>query len=158
MDMLEIILLVTALLLFVRRDSKYWMVIWPGTAIHEFWHWAVGMVTNAKPVNFSLLPKKMDNGDLMLGFVEFDNINWANAIPVAMAPLLTIPAVYFLAPYVPQTLSWTSAGLVWVLAAAVSQCMPSKQDLQVALFYPKGLAVYGLFGGFLLYKNNIIFG
>ena len=70
----------------------------PGTILHETMHFIVGLLLNAKPCNFTVLPRKGDNGYVM-GSVGFTNITFYNAIPSSMAPLLLLPIGFYLNRY-----------------------------------------------------------
>lgn len=158
MGMFGIILIVTLLLSRANRDSKFWIIAWPGTAMHELMHWAVGSVTNGKPTKLSVLPQPAENGQLILGYVNFANITWYNAFPIAVAPLLAIPAVYYASQYVPHELTLATGLAIWALASSISQCLPSTQDWEIARRHPVGLVFWTSFLVLLLYKNNNFFG
>lgn len=85
-----LILLVVVLMRFKYTTYRsMWMsalVNIPGTFLHELMHFLVGALFNAKPCNFTLFPKKNENGDYVMGSVGFRNIAYYNAIPAAMAP------------------------------------------------------------------------
>lgn len=80
-----LILLVVVLMRFKYTTYRsMWMsalVNIPGTFLHELMHFLVGALFNAKPCNFTLFPKKNENGDYVMGSVGFRNIAYYNAIP-----------------------------------------------------------------------------
>jgi hypothetical protein len=132
------------------NDSMFWILIWPGTAAHEFCHWLLGKCLFAEPVDFSLLPKERGS-TRVLGSVSFKNINWLNAFPTGMAPLLCIPAVFWLSTYLQFGYNWASGLIVWALASALSQCLPSSTDWSIAMSYPVGLLFWGATGLVILH-------
>ena len=135
--MFNIFCLAIALRCF-RADGSYWFVIWPGTAAHECWHWLVGLCTGATPTHFTIIPK--DEGeDKVLGSVSFQNLTWFNRVPPAMAPLLSIPAVYWISHNIQFGWNWTSALIVWAMASALSQSWPSPADWSIAFDEKMGL-------------------
>lgn len=107
-----------------------------GTTIHELLHFLAGIFTNAKPVSFSIWPKKTENGYL-LGCVEFSNIRWYNAIIVGMAPLLAAVLPIFYANWRINTHGEAFALqdlFAWlVIAQMLLSAFPSRQDFLVAL-------------------------
>lgn len=62
-DRFLLILLVIVLTSFKRAAYKsMWLAVLinlPGTVLHECAHFVVGILLNAKPVSFSLFPKKL---------------------------------------------------------------------------------------------------
>lgn len=66
-----------------------------GTVFHELMHFSIGLILLAKPTLFSLIPKKTNEG-YTLGSVSFQNINFFNALPTSMAPLILIPISLYL--------------------------------------------------------------
>ena len=63
----------------------------PGTILHEFMHYFVGMILNARPCNFTIFPRRGEDGNYVMGSVGFRNVTFYNAVPAAMAPLLLLP-------------------------------------------------------------------
>jgi len=59
-----------------------------GVFIHELLHLLVGVLTYAKPVAMSIIPRHIDKGYYELGHVRLNNIRWFNAVFVGFAPLL----------------------------------------------------------------------
>ena len=60
----------------------------PGTMLHEMMHYLVGLFLNAAPCNFTLFPKKNEDGDYVMGSVSFRNVTFYNAVPSAMAAIM----------------------------------------------------------------------
>jgi hypothetical protein len=63
---------------------KY-LFLFPGVFLHELSHYIIGLLLNAKPINFHPFPSKQ-NGSF--GHVAFKNINNFNALPTAIAPII----------------------------------------------------------------------
>ncbi|MEN3277899.1 MAG: hypothetical protein V7631_3689 [Massilia sp.] len=113
----------------------FFLLTAPGTLCHELAHFGVGLLTNAEPVGFNMIPKR--RGRVWeLGSVTFANLRWYNAAPSALAPLLVLlvpllvaawrtgPGWHFapldlaLAPLLaPQFLSFWPSPVDWRLAA-----------------------------------------
>lgn len=75
-----------------RWPTAYAATIWPGTVAHEVLHYAAGVLTGARPVAISLLPRRQSDGSWELGSVSFTRLRWWNSVPVALAPMALLPA------------------------------------------------------------------
>jgi hypothetical protein len=143
---LWIVLLLAVIIRMQTYSKTFWMVAWPGTAMHEIMHWIVGWVTLARPTRMALFPK-IDGDRVVLGSVWFENIGWWNSVPVALAPLLGIPlCILFVAAMPPIGWTITGAFTAWVAASVLSQSWPSREDWQVAFSEPVGVAMYAALG------------
>lgn len=61
----------------------------PGTVLHELMHFLIGGFMNARPCNFTIIPRRDPaTGAYVMGSVGFRNVTFYNAIPAALAPLL----------------------------------------------------------------------
>ena len=117
----------------------------PGTFLHELMHFLVGGFLNARPCNFSLLPKKNAEGDYVMGSVGFRNIAFYNAVPAAMAPLLLLPIGFYLNRYyLPQMQPTLLNYVMYVLLQTiiVENAIPSRTDFRVAGKYFSGVVLY----------------
>lgn len=79
-----------AVMLVAIRAIRRWtwlyaLAVLPGTLAHELTHWLAGWVFGARPVSLSILPRRMHDGELLLGRVLFMRLRWWNAVPVALA-------------------------------------------------------------------------
>ena len=143
-----ILLLAAAWTLQKTQESPYfWILAWPGTALHECLHWSVGLLLNARPVDIQFLPDKQTQ---VLGSVTFANIRWYNAVPVGLAPLLAVPLTIGLVKTAPWSWTWAGVLYFWAAASALSQAWPSRADFDIAGTYWTGIASWGLGAGFLL--------
>jgi hypothetical protein len=141
--MFTYILIVAVLLFYYRGKTAYWYIIWPGTISHELMHWIVGKVLFAKPSNIVIWPEKHVEGQpRTLGSVTFYGIDWFNALPTAIAPLLNIPVVLLLAHYVPHNFTLQSGLWIWVLASMLTEAMPSAPDWVIVTKRPWGLVFW----------------
>lgn len=119
-----------------------------GTFLHETAHYLVGLILLARPVSFSVFPKKTAAG-YTLGTVQFVNLTWWNAIPVAMAPLLLLVVAYhFDGVYYGWFDGVHSTGIdlgyVFGLAVLIDNAIPSSTDFKVAfgsVFIPVALLI-----------------
>ncbi len=127
---LLLLLGIAALLALRRWPWIYMLSIWPGTVAHETLHYTAGLLAGAKPVAFSVIPRRKLEGGWLLGSVAFARLRWWNSVPVGLAPLALMPAGgwVFLESTAWPLLSVQSTG--WKLAAV--QCLvagwPSPKD------------------------------
>lgn len=117
----------------------------PGTLLHELMHFLVGGMFNARPVNFTIIPKKADDGSYIMGSVGFRNITFYNAIPAAMAPLLLLPIGFYLNRYLLPNMSpsfWSYIFYVFIQTIIIENAIPSRTDFKVAGLYFSGVLMY----------------
>lgn len=120
-----------------------WLVLLPGTIVHEGLHWIVGYLTLAGPSRFTVRPT-----DQAYGQVWFSNLNWINTFPTATAPVLSLPAIYLLWPWITSNHEPVAAiAIAWCVTATVAQCWPSGQDWRLCWQHPVGtmLWIAGIF-------------
>lgn len=117
----------------------------PGTFLHEMSHFIVGLIFNACPTRFDLFPKKQ--GDCyVMGSVGFRNVNFYNAIPSALAPLLLLIIGYYFNGWFFLNIKVTYFSYIsYVLLQTIiiENAVPSRQDFKVAFSYPLGFLLYG---------------
>jgi hypothetical protein len=139
--------LAVLILAFVIRRSKesdiFWLLSWPGTVVHELLHYVIGFVLFAQPTKISVWPEDRETSGQTMGYVNFANIQWYNAMPTGLAPLLGVFVVLFIAGLVPAGFSLSGIFWVWAMASVLSQVWPSQQDWKVAFSSIGGLAMYG---------------
>ena len=145
-----LILLVIVLMRFKYTTYRsMWMsalVNVPGTLLHELMHFSVGLLLNAHPCNFTILPRKSLDGNYVMGSVGFRNITFYNAVPAALAPLLLLPIGFYLNRYYLPTMEPTFVNYVlYVLLQTIiiENAMPSGADFRVARMYLSGVVMYG---------------
>ena len=135
------------ILAYVIRRSKesdiFWILSWPGTVVHELLHYVMGFVLFAQPTKISVLPEDRETSGQTMGYVNFANIQWYNALPTGLAPLLGVFVVLFIAGLVPKEFSLAGVFWTWVMASILSQVWPSQQDWKVAFSSIGGAALYG---------------
>lgn len=130
--------------------SSMWMsalVNIPGTLLHEAMHFVVGGFLNARPCNFTILPRKNINGDYVMGSVGFQNIAFYNAVPAALAPLLLLPIGFYLNRYFLPLMQPTFVNYVlYVLLQTiiVENAIPSRTDFSVASKFFSGIILYSI--------------
>ncbi len=144
-----LILLVVMLMRFKYTTySSMWgsaLVNIPGTFLHELMHYLVGSFFNARPVNFTIFPKRNIDGDYVMGSVGFSNIRFYNAVPAAMAPLLLLPIAFYLNRYGLPLMRPTLCNYVlYVLLQTIliENAIPSRADFKVAGMYLSGILLY----------------
>lgn len=149
---LLLLLAIAGVLALRRWPWVYMLSIWPGTVAHELLHYVAGLLAGARPVAFSVIPRRKLEGGWLLGSVAFARLRWWNSVPVGLAPLALMPAGgwIFLQSATWPLLSVESTG--WKLAAL--QCLiagwPSPKDWAhaiVGLMVMAALAV----GAYLLW-------
>lgn len=133
------VVLVAAWLGLMRslRHSGYSLALLSlaATWLHEMMHLIYGLVLGAKPVSFSLWPKRVEGG-WVLGSVGFTRLTIWNAAFVAFAPLtLVVIGValfqWWLVPaYVAGSYTqWFISG--YLVACCFFSCLPSSTDVRV---------------------------
>lgn len=118
----------------------------PGTFFHELAHFFVGIVTFAKPVNFSLIPKFQDKS-ITMGSVSFINLNFFNTALISLAPFLLVPLSFYLFYIFSISLSTSEFDYFSILYGYLvfntfSSSLPSSQDYRVALSNKAGILFY----------------
>lgn len=99
--MLLYLLPVAALALLIRIATGahpiFFLFTVAGTLCHELAHFFAGLVSNARPVGLTVVPRWIGRGKRNsagghweLGSVTFANLRWYNAAPAALAPLLVL--------------------------------------------------------------------
>lgn len=128
----------------------------PGTFLHEFMHFVVGLFTNAHPEGLELLPKKApDSGGYIMGSVSFSNLTFYNAFPTAFAPLGLLVIGYcinrfYLPQITPTYLNYI--GYVLFQTIIIENSIPSSVDIRQAFRYPQGTVLYfAIFATFLYF-------
>lgn len=117
----------------------------PGTLLHELMHFFVGAFLNARPCNFTVLPRRNIDGDYVMGSVGFQNITFYNAVPAALAPLLLLPIGFYLNRYFLPNMDPTLFNyILYVLLQTiiVENAIPSRTDFNVAGKYFSGVMLY----------------
>ena len=125
----------------------------PGTILHELMHFVVGLFLNARPCNFTLIPRRGENGGYVMGSVGFTNITFYNAVPAALAPLLLLPIGFYINRYAlpmiePSFVNYTLYMLLQTII--IENAMPSAADFKVARMYFLGIVMYAVLAVALL--------
>ena len=100
---------------------------------------------NARPCNFTLIPRRGEDGGYVMGSVGFTNITFYNAVPAALAPLLLLPIGFYINRYVLPTIepSFVNYILYMLLQTIIIEnAMPSAADFRVARMYFFGVVMY----------------
>lgn len=120
----------------ISNRHLYFFFVLGATATHELSHFIVGLLLNAKPIGFSLIPRRTSETEWTLGSVNFQNIRWFNGLPIGMAPLLLLVPFYVRLPkdFTLSDFRYTTGAdlFFWlVLAYILPAAIPSKTDLKV---------------------------
>lgn len=119
----------------------------PGTYIHELLHFLVGFLLNAKPVSFSVWPRRVGSFTWATGSVGFANVRWYNGIAAGLAPLVAPAVAIWFAPDATQRKPTLGDFKYWVLAAPIfSMCLPSWSDICICFASAVPVAVLVAFG------------
>jgi len=146
---LLILLVIVLLRIKYATYTSMWasaLVNIPGTFLHELMHFTVGLLLNARPCNFTLLPKRSEDGNYIMGSVGFRNVTFYNAVPSAMAPLLLLVIGFYINRYyLPQMQPTMLNYILYVLMQTIiiENAMPSGADFRVAGMYLRGVLFYG---------------
>lgn len=113
----------------------------PFTILHELSHFVVAFITGGRPSSFSVWPKKSGNGWVLGSVTAVPTL--LSAAPTALAPLGWLVIGYYV------MISWSVqpsrvpgyliAGVLYACSAA---CMPSWQDIKMALKHPASLLLW----------------
>jgi hypothetical protein len=84
---------VQATFLLLTRQVDVAMVLFsllflPGIALHEFSHWLTARLVGVRTGRFSVIPRRMENGRLRLGFVETAETDFLRDAMIGAAPLV----------------------------------------------------------------------
>lgn len=155
-DTLPSIVLVVVWWVLMRsvRNTGYGIAVLgiAGTWLHEMMHLMYGFLLGAKPVSFSLWPKRVGN-TWIFGSVGFTGLNIWNSGFVAFAPLTLAPVGVVLyqgwllsAFFEGRYFEWLGAS--YVVACCFFSCIPSRTDVRVG----GGSALMYVLIGFCVWK------
>ena len=103
----------------------------PGTLAHELAHYLVALMLAARPRLPRLWPERSEHG-WRLGSVAF-RAPWWRAGPIALAPLLLVPAsLAWLVMFVAGADGAWLALHAWIAGTLLSAGLPSRADLRIA--------------------------
>ncbi len=154
--------LILLVIILIKMKNATYKNLWlcalinvPGTLLHEIMHLLVGWLMNAKPCNFTILPKRNPTGEYVMGSVGFRNIRFYNAIPAALAPLLLLPIGFYcnryLLPIIPINIV-TYVLYVLLQTIIIENSIPSRADFNVAKKFFWGIVLYGAMLAVILYR------
>lgn len=120
----------------LRKINSFWLhslINLPATIAHEAAHLVMALITLAKPVSFSIIPRR-DGNTWVFGSVQCARLTQFNAFPVAMAPLLLLLIPYILSENLKgMPLSAPEVATIYLATALVClAAIPSGQDFKVA--------------------------
>ena len=148
MDTADVAFVVASLVVVLaarRWVLLYALLVLPGTVLHELAHWLVGLVTGARPGALHLVPvRQPGRSTWTLGAVGFRRVHWLNAVPVALAPLLLLPAAIglFLLARASDPATWQHWASLYAATVAMVCCLPSPADWRLAASRPLGVVFY----------------
>jgi hypothetical protein len=65
------------------------LLLFPGVLLHEFSHYLMAKVLRVPTGRFSLIPRRLDGGRLLMGFVETEKVDYLRDALVGAAPFIT---------------------------------------------------------------------
>lgn len=155
-------ILILLVVFLIRLKYATYHSIWmaaliniPGTFLHEFMHFIVGIFMNAHPESLELFPKKSPDGEgYVMGSVTFSNMTFYNAFPTAFAPLGLLIIGYCLNQFwlpqiTPTYLNYI--GYVLLQTIIIENSIPSSVDVKQALQFPHGIVLYFAIFATILY-------
>jgi hypothetical protein len=125
----------------------------PGVVLHELAHLLTGILFQADPCNFNLIPERRCDGRWALGSVAFRRVTAFNAVPIALAPLGLVPIAYYIYRHWFNWLPLTLANTLLLYATVfllIYNAPPSRQDVRVACNW-KCILLYGSVSGVVGY-------
>lgn len=139
----------------IGRAGSVWMILFalPSTFLHELAHYLVALVTGGRPSRFSVFPRSTiyqhPDGRTqkiwVLGSVQ-SQMGLFSAFPTAVAPLVYIPAAFFLFQnwydWYPSTLGSVMA-LYGISYLFLTSSIPSSADWRIVTTYPGSALLYG---------------
>ena len=147
--------LIVLVIFLMRLTHATYQSLWlsalvniPGTVLHELMHFLIGGFMNARPCNFTIIPRRDPaTGAYVMGSVGFRNVTFYNAIPAALAPLLLLPLGFYINRYVLPLIPMNLTNYVlYVLLQTiiVENAMPSQADLRIAGMFWHGILLYAV--------------
>ena len=80
-------------LLILRHDESatiiYSILMLPGVLLHEGSHWLAATLLGVRAMRFSVVPERLPNGTLRLGYLETDKPDLFREALIGLAPLIT---------------------------------------------------------------------
>jgi hypothetical protein len=122
--------------LLLLRDADmalvmYSLIMLPGVLLHEGSHWLAALLLGVRTGRFSVIPKRLPNGNLRLGYVETAKADPLREALIGAAPLAAGVAAIIFMGYarlgVGAVGTAAAQGDVWATAAAV-QAMGRQPD------------------------------
>ena len=147
--------LIVLVIFLMRLSRATYRSLWlcaliniPGTILHELMHFLIGGFMNARPCNFTIIPRRdLATGAYVMGSVGFRNVTFYNAIPAALAPLLLLPLGFYINRYVLPLIPMNLTNyILYVLLQTiiVENALPSQADLRIAGMYWHGIILYAI--------------
>ena len=90
--------------LLVLRDPDLALIVYsllmlPGVLLHEGSHWLAATVLGVRAGHFSVIPERMPDGTLRLGYVETEKTDFLREAIIGAAPLITGAAAIIFVGY-----------------------------------------------------------
>ena len=130
-----------------------------GTMCHELAHFAVGLLTGARPTSLTVIPRRAGR-NWELGSVTLTRVRWYNAAPAALAPFLILAQPFLVARW-RTTPGWTFQPIDLLIAFALApqflSFWPSAVDWRIALRSWPYLLIIGTVAAMVLHLQPSLF-
>ncbi|NRR31838.1 hypothetical protein HSX11_16805 [Oxalobacteraceae bacterium] len=144
------LLLALVIRALARRHPIFFLFTLAGTLCHELAHFGAGLLTCAKPVSLTIIPRRVGQG-WHLGSLRLTRLRWYNAAPSALAPFLVLALPWLTARWRTHPgwqFQWLDLLLAFALAPQFLACWPSRVDWKIALkswpYLPIGAGLFAL--------------
>src|SRR5580765_3063079 len=82
-----------------RHLQGIWLLLVPGVLVHEGSHWLAAALLGVRAGRFSVVPERLPDGTLRLGYVETEHVDPLREALIGAAPLLAGAAVIIFVGY-----------------------------------------------------------
>ena len=140
------------------RHPFFFLFTVAGTISHEAAHFLVGLLTGARPVSFSVIPRRSGNS-WELGSVALSNLRWYNAAPAALAPFLILVIPLLVAFWRTQSglqFELIDIALAFALAPQFLSFWPSWVDWKIAARSWPYLLLAAVGWWFLIQRHSLL--
>lgn len=129
---------------FLSTDKELQVMFTYGVSVffHELMHYLVSLLTNGKPINFTIVPLRKtyqyDGKEITsweLGHVTHSNIRMLNGFYIGLAPLFLLLMAYLVYVYWFEYFEANFVNVIFLhlfMYVLVSNSIPSTQDVRVA--------------------------
>lgn len=130
---------------WISRHGTFFFVIshLPSTLMHELAHFSIAFVLGGHPTGINLWPERIGNRWTLGSVVSRATI--LSTTPTALAPILWAPAGFYLLAHRISLADGSLphlCGIYLVAYLCFTACVPSWQDIKVAISHPMSLLLW----------------